>query len=63
MSEHSHDTVEFADSGIPQPWHLVKPSIWPLLGALAAGLMMGGAVMFMHKIKLGRYRSRRRLAC
>jgi len=52
MSEH-HDTVEFTDSGIPQPWHLVKPSVWPILGALAAGLMMGGAVLFMHKIKIG----------
>ncbi len=48
-----HDTVENQDSGIPQPWHLVRPSIWPLLGALAAGMMMGGMVMFMHKFKLG----------
>jgi cytochrome c oxidase subunit III len=49
----SKDTVEYQDSGVPQPWHLVRPSIWPLLGALAAGLMMGGAVLFMHKLKIG----------
>jgi cytochrome c oxidase subunit 3 len=50
MSEH-HDTVHYEDSGIPQPWHLVNPSVLPLLGAIAAGLMMAGAVLFMHKIK------------
>ena len=53
MSHESHNDVRYEDSGIPQPWHLVRPSIWPLLGALAAGLMMAGAVMFMHKVKLG----------
>jgi cytochrome c oxidase subunit 3 len=51
MSEH-HDTVRYEDSGIPQPWHLVRPSVLPFLGAIAAGLMMGGAVLFMHKVKL-----------
>jgi cytochrome c oxidase subunit 3 len=53
MSTDNQDVVRYEDSGIPQPWHMVRPSIWPLLGALAAGLMMGGAVMFMHKVKLG----------
>jgi cytochrome c oxidase subunit 3 len=48
----SHDNVRYKDSGIPQPWHLVNPSIWPLLGAMAAGLMMAGAVIFMHKDKI-----------
>ncbi len=48
----NHDTIEYVDSGIPQPYHLVKPSIWPLVGALAAGIMMAGMVMFMHKEKL-----------
>src|SRR5271156_4558915 len=48
-----HDIIEYADSGIPQPYHLVKPSIWPFIGAIAAGLMMGGMVLFMHKDKIG----------
>ena len=48
-----HDDVRYADSGIPQPWHLVRPSAWPLLGALAAGLLVGGMIMFMHKVRLG----------
>jgi cytochrome c oxidase subunit 3 len=52
MSEHKHGDVHYVDSGIPQPWHLVRPSIWPLIGAKAAGLMMAGAVVFMHKDKI-----------
>jgi cytochrome c oxidase subunit 3 len=53
MSHDNHDTVRYVDSGIPQPWHLVRPSIWPLIGALAAGLMMGGTVLYMHKGSIG----------
>ena len=30
------------------PYHLVDPSPWPALGAFAALLAFGGAVMFMH---------------
>lgn len=37
------------DSGIPQPWHLVRPSIWPLIGALAAGILAAGLVLYMHQ--------------
>ncbi|MBV8060775.1 MAG: cytochrome c oxidase subunit 3 [Alphaproteobacteria bacterium] len=44
-----HKTAHYVDSGIPQPWHLVRPSPWPLFGALAAGLLTGGTVLFMHK--------------
>lgn len=32
------------------PYHLVDPSAWPILTAFAAGLMMTGAVLFMHKV-------------
>ena len=30
------------------PYHLVAPSIWPLFGALAAGLITTGGVLYMH---------------
>ena len=30
------------------PYHLVDPSPWPILGALCAGLMFGGGVLYMH---------------
>lgn len=53
MSKDNHDIIQYEDSGIPQPWHLVRPSVWPILGALAAGLMTGGMVMYMHKAKIG----------
>lgn len=52
MNHDNHDTVHYEDSGIPQPWHLVRPSILPFLGAMAAGIMMGFAVMYMHKDKI-----------
>ncbi len=30
------------------PYHLVDPSPWPILGAIAAGVLFGGAVLYMH---------------
>ncbi len=30
------------------PYHLVDPSPWPIVGALAAGLMATGGVLYMH---------------
>ncbi|HUK00374.1 MAG TPA: cytochrome c oxidase subunit 3 [Stellaceae bacterium] len=30
------------------PYHLVDPSPWPLIGAICAGLMFGGGVLYMH---------------
>jgi len=32
------------------PYHLVDPSPWPLVGALGAGSLAAGAVLFMHDI-------------
>ncbi len=37
--------------GKPHPYHLVKPSIWPLASSFAAGLLALGAVLFMHKVE------------
>ncbi len=34
--------------GPKHPYHLVDPSPWPLIGAGFAGLMFGGAVIYMH---------------
>lgn len=48
-----HQVPHFEDSGLPQPYHLVKPSPWPFFGALIAGGLAVGIVLFMHKIKLG----------
>ncbi len=35
-------------SGMKQPYHLVDPSPWPLVGSLAAGLTVLGIVMAAH---------------
>jgi cytochrome c oxidase subunit 3 len=45
--------IEYTSSGKPHPYHLVRPSIWPLVASLAAGLLAAGAVMFMHKVEFG----------
>ena len=29
-------------------YHILPPSVWPLIGAVAALLLFGGAVMWMH---------------
>jgi cytochrome c oxidase subunit 3 len=34
------------------PYHLVDPSPWPIMGAVAALFTFGGAVMFMHQLSL-----------
>ena len=41
--------------GKPHPFHLVHPSIWPLAGAFAAGLLAVGAVLYMHGVKIGTF--------
>jgi cytochrome c oxidase subunit 3 len=53
MSDHNHHGPQYEDSGIPQPYHLVAPSIMPLLGAIAAGLLAVGAILMMHKGSIG----------
>jgi cytochrome c oxidase subunit III len=32
------------------PYHLVDPSPWPVVGAISAGIMAVGGVLFMHKV-------------
>ena len=40
-------------SGKHHPFHVPHASVWPFLGACAAGLMAAGMVMFMHNVTLG----------
>ena len=37
------------------PYHLVNPSVWPLIGAASALTMFGGLVMWMHDKPYGSY--------
>ncbi|MBI1208381.1 MAG: cytochrome c oxidase subunit 3 [Azospirillum sp.] len=45
---HAHADAPIYEEGPPHPYHLVKPSIWPLTGAAAAGLLAVGALSYMH---------------
>lgn len=58
MSSHDiHSTgPEFTSSGHPHPYHLVRPSAWPLVGACAAGILAVGALMYMHDVSLGGFK-------
>lgn len=47
------ENIEYGTTGKAHPYHIVRPSIWPLLSAFAAMLLAVGAVLFMHDVKLG----------
>ncbi len=49
------EKLEYTTTGKPHPYHIVRPSIWPLIGALAGGLFAVGAIMYMHDVKLGEF--------
>jgi len=42
------DTQDINSSGMKQPYHLVDPSPWPLLGAFGGGLTLFGIIMVAH---------------
>jgi cytochrome c oxidase subunit 3 len=46
MADSHGDVIE--PSGIKQPYHLVDPSPWPIVGAFSAGLLAFGAIELMH---------------
>jgi len=45
--------IEYDTTGKPHPYHLVNPSIWPLIGAFSGGIFAVGMVMFMKDVHLG----------
>lgn len=49
------DHVEYGSTGKPHPYHLVRPSIWPMLGAFAGGLAAFGLILFMHDVSIGSF--------
>ena len=36
-------------------YHIVNPSIWPLVGSLSALVFFSGLVLWMHEVKAGPY--------
>ncbi|MFA7457634.1 MAG: hypothetical protein WCY57_09350, partial [Micavibrio sp.] len=51
MAEH----IEYGTTGKRHPYHIVRPSIWPLLSAFAGGLAATGMVLYMHDVKIGEF--------
>ncbi len=45
--------LEYTTTGKPHPYHIVRPSIWPLVGSFAAAFLAVGMMLFMHEIKIG----------
>ncbi|MDA8049312.1 MAG: cytochrome c oxidase subunit 3 [Rhodospirillales bacterium] len=45
MSSDTHDGPLYASSGLKQPYHLVDPSPWPIIGALFGALTLVGIIM------------------
>ena len=48
MSPDTHGATLPASSGLKQPYHLVDPSPWPLIGAAGAGLTVLGIIFAAH---------------
>ena len=44
--------LEYTTTGKPHPYHIVRPSIWPLIAAFAGGLLAVGALMYFHDVHL-----------
>lgn len=44
-----------AHAGPHHDYHLLRPSPWPLVGSIAAGLMLSGAALWMHHVTVGPY--------
>ncbi|MEM6812157.1 MAG: cytochrome c oxidase subunit 3 [Pseudomonadota bacterium] len=47
--------IEYGTTGKPHPYHIVRPSIWPLASSFAGMFLAIGAVLFMHDVKIGDY--------
>ena len=48
MSEHIHGVTTIESSGLKQPYHLVEPSIWPIIGAVGGFLIVFGIILAAH---------------
>lgn len=47
------DQIEYGTTGKPHPYHIVRPSPWPMAGAFAGMLLAIGMVLYMHEAKIG----------
>ncbi|MGE4314194.1 MAG: cytochrome c oxidase subunit 3 [Pseudobdellovibrionaceae bacterium] len=59
MSKDHHDPmsmdVTYGTTGHPHPYHMVRPSLWPLVASMTAGLFAIAMVLFMHDVVAGKF--------
>jgi cytochrome c oxidase subunit III len=48
MSEHAHGGAVIESSGLRQPYHLVDPSPWPIVGAIGGLMIVVGIILAAH---------------
>jgi len=48
MSDHGHGTTTIENSGLHQPYHLVDPSPWPIIGAVGGLCTVLGIIFAAH---------------
>jgi cytochrome c oxidase subunit 3 len=48
MSEHAHSGAVIESSGLRQPYHLVEPSPWPIVGAVGGLMVFVGIILAAH---------------
>lgn len=48
MSEHAHSGAVIESSGLRQPYHLVEPSPWPIVGAIGGLMVFVGIILAAH---------------
>ncbi len=49
------NNIEYDTTGKPHPYHIVRPSIWPLAAAFAGLLFALGFIFYAHDVKIGSF--------
>ncbi len=46
------ENIEYTTTGKPHPFHIVRPSIWPMVGAFSAMALAIGALLYMQDVSI-----------
>jgi len=50
------DQIEYGTTGKPHPYHIVRPSVWPLVSSFAGMLFAVGVIAYMHELTIGEFK-------